>query len=511
MAEVDTNAHLVAADLVALGVKAGAKAFAVTKTFGEVLLGNVRKRASLPRTGPPGPRLITGDYVRSMSVQTSVADGSPIAVAGTNAPQARRLEFGFNDTDSLGRRYCVAVDTEVLTDQGWKTHDAVCVGDQVLTLNPDRWVSQWQPVDAIWMYPQVPVLEVDARTLSAVTTPDHRWLVERYYGRQKTWLPAWRTTATMPANVRVPLSAKCGDLPVRAKIDDDVVELAAWFWTEGSYMWGRGGTNTVGTRPIALRLSQSPRVNPEKCERIERLLTRLFGPPAPFVDGGHWHLRYRPLSGTNTYTLDRVACWLTEKAVEPPAKALRPEFLLQLTQPQLDLLIEVSLLADGHVDAAGVTRLGQRHEGRIRSWEMACVLAGRAVRTRATANGDWVTTTLRSSWSHGFGSALRKDRDHADLRQGVADVWCPSTPNGTWLARRNGSIYFTGNSQPPYPHWGPALDEVGAAFAAAIASLVDGLDVALPEAPAVQPDDEFARRSAASKLGWERRRAAGTA
>ncbi len=105
MAEVDTNAHLVAADLVALGVKAGAKAFAVTKTFGEVLLGNVRKRASLPRTGPPGPRLITGDYVRSMSVTTTLTPEGPTATAGTNAPQARRLEFGFNDTDSLGRRY----------------------------------------------------------------------------------------------------------------------------------------------------------------------------------------------------------------------------------------------------------------------------------------------------------------------------------------------------------------------------------------------------------------------
>ena len=25
-------------------------------------------------------------------------------------------------------------------------------------------------------------------------------------------------------------------------------------------------------------------------------------------------------------------------------------------------------------------------------------------------------------------------------------VWCPTTPNGTWLARRNGKVYFTGNS-----------------------------------------------------------------
>ena len=105
MSELTSNANLVAADLIATGVKAGAKAFAVTQNFGQVLLANVRRRASLPRTGPPGPRLQTGDYVRSWSVTTTLGAMGPTATAGTNAPQARRLELGFNGTDSLGRRY----------------------------------------------------------------------------------------------------------------------------------------------------------------------------------------------------------------------------------------------------------------------------------------------------------------------------------------------------------------------------------------------------------------------
>jgi hypothetical protein len=103
--DVDTNAALVAADLQALGVRAGAKAFGVTRFYGQVLLANVRRRSSLPRTGPPGPRLLTGDYVRSMSVQTTMEVGGPVATAGTSAPQARRLELGYRGTDSLGRRF----------------------------------------------------------------------------------------------------------------------------------------------------------------------------------------------------------------------------------------------------------------------------------------------------------------------------------------------------------------------------------------------------------------------
>jgi hypothetical protein len=102
---IESNANLVAAGLVAEGAKAGAAAFAVTKTYGDVLLANVRRRASLPRTGPPGPRLQTGNYVRSMVVTTTVSPTGPVATAGTNAPQARRLELGFSGTDSIGRRY----------------------------------------------------------------------------------------------------------------------------------------------------------------------------------------------------------------------------------------------------------------------------------------------------------------------------------------------------------------------------------------------------------------------
>jgi hypothetical protein len=103
--DVDTNAALVAADLQALGVRAGAKAFTTTRHFGMILVTNIRRRASLPRTGPPGPRLLTGDYVRSWSVQTTMGAGGPVATAGTSAPQARRLELGYRGTDSIGRAY----------------------------------------------------------------------------------------------------------------------------------------------------------------------------------------------------------------------------------------------------------------------------------------------------------------------------------------------------------------------------------------------------------------------
>ena len=67
-----------------------------------LLLGRIKGRAS----GRPGPRVITGNYRRSWNVLRVSVHGSKVAYSvGTNSPQGRRLEFGFDGTDALGRTY----------------------------------------------------------------------------------------------------------------------------------------------------------------------------------------------------------------------------------------------------------------------------------------------------------------------------------------------------------------------------------------------------------------------
>lgn len=100
-----SSATQVAADLLGIAAKTQVAIHQVVTRYGAILQTEVRRNASKPRTGPPGPRLITGNYVRSISRQTTRLAGSSVAEVGSNAPQARRLEMGFVGTDSLGRRY----------------------------------------------------------------------------------------------------------------------------------------------------------------------------------------------------------------------------------------------------------------------------------------------------------------------------------------------------------------------------------------------------------------------
>lgn len=95
----------VAADLIQLEAVANVAVHKAVVHYGALLQASVRRRASLPRTGPPGPRLQTGAYVKSINRRTTRLAHTSIVEVGSNAPQARRLEHGFSGVDSLGRHY----------------------------------------------------------------------------------------------------------------------------------------------------------------------------------------------------------------------------------------------------------------------------------------------------------------------------------------------------------------------------------------------------------------------
>lgn len=61
----------------------------------------VRANAS----GRPGPNKQHGDYRRSIRHTPTREGDEAVSYVHTDSPQGRRLEYGFNDTDALGRRY----------------------------------------------------------------------------------------------------------------------------------------------------------------------------------------------------------------------------------------------------------------------------------------------------------------------------------------------------------------------------------------------------------------------
>jgi len=83
--------------------------------------------------------------------------------------------------DGYETPWCVDTETEALTPTGWKRHDALAEGDTILAYDPKSKKSRWAPMFSKYegvFVGEATVARWHGREI-AVTTPEHRWLVER--------------------------------------------------------------------------------------------------------------------------------------------------------------------------------------------------------------------------------------------------------------------------------------------------------------------------------------------
>ena len=365
--------------------------------------------------------------------------------------------------DNLDEAMCADEETEILTDHGWSGYRDLRVGDTVLTLNHETGLSQWQPVEAVNVFPaqEREMLSIESRSHSSLTTLNHRWPVLRphfrngpgataagTYKKRAGFDRAWATSETLKWDDRIPIAADCADLPDQPKYSDAMVETVAWFWTEGHIRKLRDG------RPWRnVTITQSEK-NAANCDRIRSALTRLFGPPAAQFprrgtsqapDIPRW--REMNMAGPNmVISLNAEAGDLIQRAA--PGRVVTHEFLLSLTRAQLGLFIETSMLADNN----GAHCLAQKDPESAEAFQFACILAGLSTSIRLSpsahhAKYGYLMTSVRMRSQRTLWP-LRGKPGHGKPERVTysGEVWCPSTANRTWLARRRGTVYFTGNS-----------------------------------------------------------------
>lgn len=292
--------------------------------------------------------------------------------------------------------YCADEETEILTEEGWRSFRQLRAGDSVLTLDHGSGTSRWQPVQAVNVFPAAErtLIRMAGRFHSSLTTANHRWPVERTgtaQGRRlspeapprtpgesrfsgkpgeagevaKHRAPGkhWATTATLTGRDRIRTAAPCDHLPNEPKWPDALVTEVARTWSARAAMGTRLREHAPGGVP------------------------------------GH-------------------------------------AFLRSLTAPQLRLLLGEFA---GHGTRRGLSR------GSAEALQFAAVLAGRAAHLRADPGtdrgGGWsVAFDRQQSLPVGPGGLSLREESYG------GHIWCPTTPNGTWLARRRGTVYFTGNS-----------------------------------------------------------------
>ena len=123
-------------------------------------------------------------------------------------------------------------------------------------------------------------------------------------------------------------------------------------------------------------------------------------------------------------------------------KLLSLDFIFSLTKAQLGLFADVSVRADGCIDGGRSFRIWQKHRKNLDTLQLVCSLLGKQTSLGLQTNGWCLSVYERNRIIPA--SATRRGKISRVGYEGR--VWCPTTDTGTWLARRSGTVYFTGNT-----------------------------------------------------------------
>jgi hypothetical protein len=330
---------------------------------------------------------------------------------------------------------CVDEDTECLTLTGWKHHDQVRPGDVAAQYDLGRDRLSWGPVEDVARYDVRGQELVAVRHLNVcmLLTPNHRTVIRcRHPETRQVQAPAVIRADELKPSHCIPVSAPWDATPSNTGIGAEWAELLGWYVAEGcecEHGWG-------------LDIYQSPSANPRKVERIRSLLGAVGAEFREATASRVWRERLADLTAFNV--LGFAAIRLRELA---PGKEL-PWGLLGLPEGDLSALLTGLIGGDGHVRRDdGRRSFMQKKKATVDFVQALATRLGYATKATRRAVGVWNVfltgkrhISLRGT--NGRGGSIGRESY-------TGTVWCPKLPLGTWVARKGGRVFITGNTFPP--------------------------------------------------------------
>ncbi len=334
---------------------------------------------------------------------------------------------------------CVDAETEILSDAGWVTHDQLRQGQMVAGYNLDTSRAEWTRCHAVHRYEHDgPMVAVEKRDLSMRLTPNHRCIIQRGAGRRDVV----RADELLPAH-RIPRSANWAPYE-RKSIGEHLAALLGWVAAEG---WI--------TKAGSVYLSQSLTENGEHVDTIDALLARVDVPPI---------LKPRTKHRTTMNTLRRTqrtrtyqgrewedVTWRLPLGLAQQVTSLLDDkhltwSMLWLPENERRALLDAFIDGDGHRREDGRIGIYQKHRQNLDVLQAVAVTLG--YRTSLTESADrfilYLTEGQRWITLRGTGG----DATPIPTEHYTGTVWCPTTGTGTFIARRRGRVFITGNSFP---------------------------------------------------------------
>ena len=329
---------------------------------------------------------------------------------------------------------CVDEETECLTINGWKRYDEIEIGEEAAQYDIATGLLSWGKVEDVATYrvENQEMVEGYCRDLRLLLTPNHRCVIFRRQSKTRKRNPPEiiRADELKPSH-QIPTTAYWEDIGIDA-VPIEWAELLGWYISEGHQC----------KNSSSVEIYQSETANEDNCQRIEYLLNateiewvKALGKrawrgkeaiSAAYKIRGYGALRLREMAPDKILQTD-ILCWNT-----------------RLCEALLNGLIG----GDGHTRLDGRVCYVQKgkdaidliHALAIRCGYSACV-------SERMAPGLWTCYLTKHRIRSFRGTRGKGGNLRTVSYSGI--IWCPKLPKGTWVARRQGRVFITGNTFPP--------------------------------------------------------------
>lgn len=333
------------------------------------------------------------------------------------------------------RGYCVDETTEALTQRGWLGLDQITTDDKILSY--DQGHLTWSNIESIYRGNYTGMVhQLSARGYDTVVTPEHKMVTDR--GLIK--VEYLKETDRLILLGKEVLDQK------NSVYTDEFVELCGWILTEGCYEYDKNRN----IKQISIYQNQGP-----KSDRIKNCLEKL---------GIKFSVRQR--ERVQQYRIWKQDCVQFTSAL--PDKNFTMDFILDLTASQRHLLIDTMISGDGWRRGSGRSYV-QKDRQHVDLFQILCALSGIRTNTHLRDSVSFGKPTSYYSINlystrnnvarvenidfHGGKNSGRRvigqgKEHHPNIPTMPYDgrVWCPKTEYGCFVARRNDTIYLTGNT-----------------------------------------------------------------
>lgn len=312
--------------------------------------------------------------------------------------------------------YCVPEETEILTKDGWKTHQELSGDEVVLTYNLTSRETEWQGIQgcAVFNFDDELITLSNKHGFKFQFTKEHRVpVLEQYKNQQKVVL-----AKDLKSHHKIPIVAphKFDDESILSEKD---AGLLGWIVTDGYFRWRGNGFESM--------IYQSPK----KCaDAIRHEYGEYISSESIHPDTGVICFRLKAAMVTNIKQLLK-------------SKADMPKIVTRLDHKACNAMYNAMLDAEGTI-ANGFIAFTQNNGPVLDAFQILCYRLGMAGNVRPKKAGG-------KNPEHSAIYVKRRDRVSIHKWQRTLEpysgkVWCPQTPNGTWIMRQNGKVMITGNS-----------------------------------------------------------------